>query len=75
MNNVTKIDGTPFATTAPMTLAEALQADAPQYDELMDGDVGALLNELYAMDMDEEANLVDQIVWKLVNANIRKNYS
>ena len=58
-----------------MTLAEALEADAPQYDELMDGDVGNLLNELYAMDMDEEANIVDQIVWKLVDATIRRDYA
>lgn len=58
-----------------MTLQEALEADAPQYDELMDGPVGALLNELYAMDMDEEATIIDQIVWKLVDATIRKNYS
>ena len=60
--------------TLMTTLQEALEADAPQYDELMDGPVGALLNELYAMDMDEEANIVDQIVWKLVDATITKQY-
>lgn len=74
MDNVMKIDGTPFMPKTTMTLQEALQADAPQYDELMDGDVGALLNALYDMDMEEEANTVDQIVWKLVNATITKQY-
>ena len=74
MDNVMKIDGTPFMPKTPMTLKEALQADAPYYDELMDGDVGALLNALYDMDMEEEANTVDQIVWKLVNASITKQY-
>ena len=61
--------------TLVTTLQEALEADAPQYDELMDGPVGTLLNELYAMDMDEEANIIDQIVWKLVDATITKTYA
>lgn len=75
MNNVTKIDGTPFASVAPpMSLEEALQADAPYFDTLVDGNVGALQNALFDMDMDEEANMIEQILWKLVDASITKQY-
>jgi hypothetical protein len=74
MNNVTKIDGTPFAPVATMTLEEALQADAPYFDDLMDGRVGALQLALYDMDMDKEANMIEQILWKLVNATITEQY-
>jgi hypothetical protein len=78
MDNVMKIDGTPFAAkVAPkvtMTLEEALQADAPYFDELVDGPVGMLQNALFDMDMDEEANMIEQILWKLVEATIIKQY-
>lgn len=74
MDNVMKIDGTPFAPVAPMTLKEALQADAPYFDTLVDGSVGALQNALFDMDMDEEANMIEQILWKLVDASITKQY-
>ena len=72
MTNVTKIDGTPFAPA--MSLEEALQADAPYFDDLMDGRVGALQLALYDMDMDKEANMIEQILWKLVNATITEQY-
>lgn len=72
MNNVTKIDGTPFAPA--MSLEEALQADVPYFDTLVDGSVGMLQNALFAMDMDEEANMIEKILWKLVDASIVKQY-
>ena len=75
MDNVMKIDGTPFAPVAPpMSLEEALQADAPYFDTLVDGSVGGLQNALFDMDMDEEANMIEQILWKLVDASITKQY-
>ena len=73
MNNVMKIDGTPFAPKTPMPLEEALQADAPYFDDLVDGRVGALQLALYDMDMDKEANMIEQILWKLVDATILRN--
>lgn len=72
MTNVTKIDGTPFAPA--MSLEDALQADTPYFDTLVDGSVGMLQNALFAMDMDEEANMIEQILWKLVDASITKQY-
>jgi hypothetical protein len=80
MSNVTKIDGTPLKAVVPtlpkasMTLEEALQADAPYFDDLMDGRVGELQLALYDMDMDKEANMIEQILWKLVNATITEQY-
>ena len=74
MNNVMKIDGTPFAPVATMTLEEALQADTPYFDTLVDGSVGMLQNALFDMDMDKEANMIEQILWKLVDASIVKQY-
>mgnify|MGYP000043855024 FL=1 len=78
MDNVMKIDGTPFAAKvapkATMTLEEALQADAPYFDDLMDGRVGELQLALYDMDMDKEANMIEQILWKLVDATITKQH-
>ena len=76
MSNVIKIDGTPLKAVpkASMTLEEALQADAPYFDDLMDGRVGALQLALYDMDMDKEANMIEQILWKLVDASITKQY-
>ncbi len=76
MSNVTKIDGTPLKAVpkASMTLEEALQADAPYFDDLMDGRVGELQLALYDMDMDKEANMIEQILWKLVNATITEQY-
>jgi len=56
------------------TLEEALQADAPYFDDLMDGRVGELQLALYDMDMDKEANIIEQILWKLVNATITEQY-
>ena len=53
---------------------EALQADAPYFDDLMDGRVGELQLALYDMDMDKEANMIEQILWKLVNATITEQY-
>ena len=44
-----------------------LEEDAPYFDELVDGSVGALQNALFDADLDEEANIVEQIMWKLVN--------
>ena len=82
MSNVTKIDGTAFAPkavpkasmTLVPTLEEALQADAPYFDDLMDVRVGELQLALYDMDMDKEANIIEQILWKLVNATITEQY-
>jgi hypothetical protein len=80
MSNVTKIDGTPLkaipkaSMTLVPTLEEALQADAPYFDDLMDGRVGELQLALYDMDMDKEANMIEQILWKLVNATITEQY-
>ena len=73
MSNVIKIDGTPLKAVVP-TLEEALQADAPYFDDLMDGRVGELQLALYDMDMDKEANMIEQILWKLVNATITEQY-
>jgi hypothetical protein len=50
-----------------------LEQDAPYFDDLIDGRVGELQLALYDMDMDEEANIIEQIVWKLVNATILKD--
>jgi len=47
-----------------------LEQDAPYFDELVDGPVGALQLALYDMDMDEEANIIEQILWKLVDATV-----
>jgi hypothetical protein len=44
-----------------------LEEDAPYFDELVDGSVGALQNALFDADLDEEANIIEQIMWKLVN--------
>lgn len=41
--------------------------DSPYFDELVNGDVGALQNALFAADMDEEANMIEEILWKLVD--------
>lgn len=73
MDNVMKIDGTPFKVPS-MTLKEALQADTPYFDTLVDGSVGMLQNALFDMDMDKEANMIEQILWKLVDASITKQY-
>lgn len=47
-----------------------LEQDAPYFDDLVDGRVGELQLALYDMDMDKEANMIEQILWKLVNATI-----
>ena len=47
-----------------------LEQDAPYFDDLVDGRVGELQLALYDMDMDKEANIIEQIMWKLVNATI-----
>lgn len=47
-----------------------LEQDSEYFDELVDGPVGALQNALFDMDMDEEANMIEQIMWKLVDATI-----
>jgi hypothetical protein len=44
-----------------------LEEDAPYFDELVDSSVGALQNALFDADLDEEANIIEQIMWKLVN--------
>ena len=44
-----------------------LEEDAPYFDELVDGSVGELQNALFDADLDEEANIIEQIMWKLVN--------
>lgn len=41
--------------------------DSPYFDELVDGRVGDLQTALFAADMDEEANMIEQILWKLVD--------
>ena len=51
-----------------------LEQDAPYFDALVDGSVGMLQNALFDMDMDEEANMIEQILWKLVDASITKQY-
>lgn len=50
-----------------------LEQDAPYFDDLIDGRVGELQLALYDMDMDKEADMLQQIVWKLVNATILKD--
>ena len=47
-----------------------LEQDAPYFDDLVDGRVGDLQMALFDMDMDKEANMIEQILWKLVNATI-----
>ena len=47
-----------------------LEQDAPYFDDLVDGRVGELQLALYDMDMDEEANIIEQILWKLVDATV-----
>ena len=44
-----------------------LEQDAPYFDELVNGDVGALQNALFEAGMDDEANIIEQIMWKLVD--------
>jgi hypothetical protein len=51
-----------------------LEQDAPYFDDLVDGRVGDLQLALFDMDMDEEANIIEQIVWKLVDATITKQH-
>jgi hypothetical protein len=57
-----------------MSTVNILEQDAPYFDELVDGPVGMLQNALFDMDMDEEANMIEQILWKLVDATITKQY-
>ena len=57
-----------------MSTVNILEQDAPYFDELVDGPVGMLQNALYDMDMDKEANMIEQILWKLVDATITKQY-
>ena len=47
-----------------------LLEDAPYFDELVDGSVGALQTALFEADMDDEANIVEQIMWKLVDSKL-----
>lgn len=47
-----------------------LEQDAPYFDELVNGDVGALQNALFEAGMDEEANIVERIMWKLVDSKL-----
>ncbi len=49
-----------------------LEQDAPYFDDLVDGRVGDLQLALFDMDMDKEANMIEQILWKLVDATIIK---
>lgn len=72
MSNVIKIDGTPLKAElkATMTLEEELLSDAPYFDNLMDGRVGELQLALYDMGLGKEANMIEQILWKLVDATI-----
>jgi hypothetical protein len=51
-----------------------LEQDAPYFDELVDGRVGDLQLALFDMDMDKEANMIEQILWKLVDATITKQH-
>ena len=44
-----------------------LLEDAPYFDELVDGAVGDLQTALFEAGMDEEANIIEQIMWKLVD--------
>lgn len=46
------------------------EQDAPYFDELVDGSVGALQTALFEADMDDEANIVEQIMWKLVDSKL-----
>ena len=57
-----------------MSTVNILEQDAPYFDELVDGRVGELQLALYDMDMDKEANMIEQILWKLVDATITKQY-
>jgi hypothetical protein len=47
-----------------------LLEDSPYFDELVNGDVGSLQNALFEADMDEEANIIEQIMWKLVDSRL-----
>ena len=47
-----------------------LEQDAPYFDELVDGAVGDLQTALFEAGMDEEANLIEQIMWKLVDSKL-----
>ena len=47
-----------------------LEQDAPYFDEIVNGDVGALQNALFEAGMDEEANIIEQIMWKLVDSKL-----
>ena len=51
-----------------------LEQDAPYFDDLVDGRVGDLPLALFDMDMDKEANMIEQILWKLVDATITKQH-
>ena len=46
------------------------EQDAPYFDELVDGSVGSLQTALFEADMDDEANIVEQIMWKLVDSKL-----
>jgi len=50
-----------------------LEQDAPYFDDLVDGRVGDLQLALFDMDMDKEANMIEQILWKLVDATVLRN--
>jgi hypothetical protein len=47
-----------------------LLEDAPYFDELERTQVGAFQNALFDAGMDEEANIIEQIMWKLVDNEI-----
>ena len=47
-----------------------LEQDAPYFDELVDGSVGALQTALFEASMDDEANIIEQIMWKLVDSKL-----
>jgi hypothetical protein len=47
-----------------------LLEDAPYFDELERTEVGAFQNALFEAGMDEEANIIEQIMWKLVDNKI-----
>ena len=47
-----------------------LLEDAPYFDELVDTSVGDLQTILFEAGMDEEANIIEQIMWKLVDSKL-----
>lgn len=52
---------------------DILEQDAPYFDELVDGAVGDLQSALHDAGFEDDANLIEQIMWKLVDHTILKD--